>query len=54
MISFVIALVVLIGGYFVYGTIVSRIFGQDATVKHLYIPWPTGWTMFPCPPGKSS
>ena len=29
MISFTIALILLIAGYFVYGTIVSRIFGQD-------------------------
>lgn len=31
MISFTIALLVLIAGYFIYGKLVSRIFGQDAT-----------------------
>ena len=54
MISFVIALVVLIGGYFVYGTIVSRIFGQDGhrkTPVHTmadgvdYVPLPS-WKIF--------
>ncbi len=29
MLSFTIALIVLIGGYFIYGTFVSKVFGQD-------------------------
>lgn len=33
MISFIIALGVLIGGYFIYGTFVSKVFGEDKTRK---------------------
>ena len=33
MISFLIALGILIGGYFIYGSLVSRIFGEDPTRK---------------------
>ena len=33
MISFLIALGILSGGYFIYGSLVSRIFGEDPTRK---------------------
>jgi len=54
MISFTLALLLLIGGYFIYGTVVSRIFGQDAkrvTPVHTmadgvdYVPLPS-WKIF--------
>ena len=54
MISFIIALCVLIGGYFVYGKFVSKVFGVDSTRKtpvHTmadgvdYVPLPT-WKIF--------
>ena len=54
MISFLIALAVLIAGYFIYGALVERIFGADATrvtpaVSHAdgvdFIPMPT-WRIF--------
>mgnify|MGYP002590872441 CR=1 FL=1 len=60
MISFTIALILLIAGYFVYGTIVSRIFGQDpdrVTPVHTnadgvdFVELPT-WKIFLMPPGS--
>lgn len=54
MISFTLALLLLIGGYFIYGKFVSRIFGQDAsrrTPVHTmadgvdYVPLPA-WKIF--------
>ncbi len=54
MISFVIALAILIGGYFTYGKFVSRVFGADPSMKtpvHTmadgvdYVPMPT-WKIF--------
>lgn len=54
MISFTIALIVLVAGYFIYGTVVSKIFGQDAsrtTPVHThadgvdFVPLPT-WKIF--------
>ena len=54
MTSFIIALIVLIGGYFIYGAIVEKIFGTDSTRKTPsytmrddvdYMPLPT-WKVF--------
>lgn len=54
MISFTLALLLLIGGYFIYGTIVSRICGADSSrltpVKTMadgvdYVPLPA-WKIF--------
>ena len=34
MITFIIALLVLVGGYFLYGSYVERVFGPDKIRKH--------------------
>lgn len=45
MISFTIALLILIAGYFTYGVFVSKVFGQDPSRPTPFTPWLTAWTM---------
>ena len=49
MISFLISLAVLIGGYFVYGLFVEKVFGIDASRKTPAVERPDGVDFIPLP-----
>lgn len=51
--TFVGALILLVLGYVVYGAIVEKVFGADASRKTPCYTMQDGWIIFPCRHGKS-
>ena len=52
MITFIIALLVLVGGYFLYGSYVERVFGPDKTRKTPALTMAEGVDFIPLPTWK--